>query len=147
MLDQGGLVEFHRLEPVRVFWENRINAPVRLSSPAEQDPGQLSPCRLVLRKEPLWSAQKRNQARARNQAIESQMAKFSQRDRKGQALHPAELQALAAKRTPLPDFNSSRFSLFIVQREGIDDEYHRVEPPQASAELLAILATLRETAP
>ena len=56
-----------------------------------------------------------------------------------------EKELLEKKIIKMPDYNTQFYSLFVVFKNGADDDMHIVYPSEASVELYSILALFRET--
>jgi hypothetical protein len=55
-----------------------------------------------------------------------------------------EREKLQGKIIKLPELSSQKYSLFILAKDGCNDESHIVYPDEASVELYSILSFLRE---
>ncbi len=167
----GDTLTIERREPVWVLVENRINAPVTRETGDERSKrirahGRPGACRLAWRIEERWSAAKLADARAANAEIDRTVAALYARfpdvspSRKGDDFFKTQnaddekrVQAfvrerddLLARRRHPPDLHSERHSLFLVSREGADDEMHSVDPPGALAEAERVVRTILEGA-
>jgi len=152
-----------RREPVWVLAENRINAPMSRETADERSRrirahGTSCACRLVYRLEERWTGEQLADARAANAGIDRAVAALHAESpdvspsRKGDGFYVTqnagdggrvqafmrERDALLARRRRLPDLHSERHSLFLVSREGVEDEMHLVDPPAASRELAEV---------
>lgn len=161
-------------EPVWVLLGNRINAPMNLESDEErtkriQTHGRKGNCELVFRCEAKWSSDKVQQAEAHNRAISDQLAKLPEKhdvarlldarlsrkgdeyfqtptpeDEKRVGAYKKEREELQSKIVRLPDFNSEKHSLFLESKNGCEDEFHIVHPPEAARELASVEQTIRD---
>jgi hypothetical protein len=44
----------------------------------------------------------------------------------------------------LPHYDTEKYSLFLLRKEGIHDAFHRVYPPEASTEMYSIETALQK---
>jgi hypothetical protein len=139
-------------KPLWVLLFNRINAPatwgedakrqwekVRATTPAIR-------AHFVFRYEPRWSAGRVAQVRAQNQAVRDRhpppsrtSAGPSKADWASERSWDAEL---TGKLQPLP-YDTGRYSLFLVERQGIEDELTVVFPEEAGRDALAAWESVR----
>lgn len=163
-----------RAGEVVVLFENRINAPLSRETEAGREArirahGKASPCRLVWRREPRWTAERRAAVTAANEAIAAQLSGLERKhgvdglrdrslsrkggdffrarteeERRRVADYQREKSALEARIQPLPDCDTERASLFLASRSGVEDEHTVVAPAHASEEAARVERALRE---
>jgi hypothetical protein len=134
-----------------------------------QEKGKKLACQLIFSYEDKWTVDKIQKASILNAATMDQIRKLPEKykiaglkddklsskqstvytaktetDKKNLDKYYKEKNQLEASLQKVPDFNSEKYSLFIVSRTGLSDDMHLVYPEKASTELYTILATCRE---
>ncbi|MGV8121654.1 MAG: hypothetical protein AB2L14_17985 [Candidatus Xenobiia bacterium LiM19] len=177
MYTEGDRLIIKRREPVWILTENRINAPVSSESSNERDDrirkkGSKSDARLVFRMEKAWTPEKLRCAAITNETVKADLKALPGRlgveklmdeslSRKGEAVYKGrtddekkriaafykERENIEKKLVKLPDYTSKQYSLFILLKEGAEDDFHRVFPGQASEEIYTVESLLRKYCP
>jgi len=166
-----------RREPVWILNENRINAPVSFESSSERDDrirkkGRQGYARLVFRIEKAWTAEKMRCAAVTNEAVTADLKALPGRlgleklvdeslSRKGDTVYTGktddekkriaafyiEKEKIKKSLVKLPDYTSKQYSLFLLQKEGAEDDFHSVAPGKASEEIYTVESLLKKYCP
>jgi|GEM_PF-1174949 len=166
-----------RREPVWILNENRINAPVSLESSSERDDrirkkGMKGYARLVFRMEKLWTPEKLRCAANTNETVKADLKALPGRhgveklvdkslSRKGETVYRGrtddekkriaafnkERDSIEKKLVKMPDYTSKQYSLFLLIKEGAEDDFHSVTPGKASEEMYTVESLLRKYCP
>lgn len=155
-----------RAGEVEVIDGNMINAPL-VNAPT--GPTRKAKTRIVLSVYPPLSADERRERQRFNESIQRKLELLSRasetepptdhrpNSKRGvvrrpespetarkNALLEKQRQELTAQLQALPELQSTNFCYLHLTMEGVDDEFHRVLPPEASLEAYAIAAQLRD---
>ncbi|MHC9542502.1 MAG: hypothetical protein AB9903_23590 [Vulcanimicrobiota bacterium] len=166
-----------RREPVWILNENLINAPVSFESSKERDDrirkkGRQSYARLVFRMEKAWTPEKLRCAAVTNEAVMADLKALPGRfgveklmdeslSRKGDIVYTGrtddekkriaafnrERERIEKNLVKLPDYTSKQYSLFLLIKEGAEDDFHSVAPGKASEEIYTIESLLKKYCP
>ena len=155
-------------EPVWVLFENQINAPLDLESQEKRIErikkyGHETKARLTFRCESKWSDAKIEQTKKDNDLVYKKMDalidKYNIRhlmdknlnskdgdlfipknsdDKKRIKDYYAAKNEVEKELKKLPDYNTEKYSLFLIDTIGYNDDFHIVHPPEISAQIYQI---------
>lgn len=137
------MLTLERKGEVFVLHENRQNAPPEKAEARAariRAHGTKSTCRLVFRLESLWSAEKR--AKALNAPLDTTPREQPVSTRPNRKA-PLTTAPTEPRRVTLPDAQSTWFSLFLVESNGLEGESASVEPVDAAQETFRVLEQVR----
>ncbi|MBI2264436.1 MAG: hypothetical protein HYU64_04610 [Armatimonadetes bacterium] len=174
MFVQDDEITIRRKAEIWALFENRINAPVsRESAEARAERirknGQKSICRFVFRIEKKWTTEKIKEARESNESLLKAAGALPRKygivgfldehlSRKGELVfigkteddkkridaYRKERESLLAGFIKIPDCTTEKYSLFLLRKEGMEDDLHIIHPEEASREMYAIQSRLHE---
>lgn len=161
-------------DSVWVLSENKINAPISILNDEEEikrikEFGKKVQSSFVFQLEDKWSEEKCKQVRDKNETIYTQIKVLPEKyeivylydsslSRKGldvfigntdeerKRIHEYEVERFKIEKglIKIPDYNSEKYSLFLISKIGIEDEFHTVYPKEASEEMYRIEKILKE---
>lgn len=174
---QGPRLSFVRDGDICVLNENRINAPMPTETEAQLEArvrktGVRSRCYVAFRLEPKWTPARWSTVNQKNAQISREIEALPKKhgitdlydaraSRKGFEIYTPrddddrtrirawqqEAETLQRTLLPLPNYESSQYSLFLATRQGVEDDMHFVSPRSASSELYRIEALLQKHCP
>ncbi len=159
---EGELLTFERAGDIWVMNVNRINAEPKLEFPKERQAiikaqGKKTQARMVFKVTPRLTLEQMHALDTENARIDAEIASLPEKmgvsgfldenlSRKVGPVYtataPEDLkkieeyqkvrEEMSTKRLKYPDFNTERYSLWLLEKEGWEDEFHEVNPPEAS---------------
>jgi hypothetical protein len=165
--NEGGKFILERKDTTWIVYENKINAPFSMETKQERNArikknGVIGKSRIVFRYEPKWDANKLLKANTHNDEIYKKMLQLpekhniknlasgtgskgdiiyagkTQEEKDRVAKYNAEMEELWKEVIVVPNYHSEKYSLFLITKEGWNDEFHSVYPQEASNEVLSV---------
>jgi hypothetical protein len=162
-----------RNEPAYMQITNLINAPVMLVKKEQQEKeikkqGKEIFCTFVFRVEPRWLPERLEKAKNFNGSIDRKMSQLEEKHHITKLYNPnaksaanlyrgkteeekrrirayeQEKNELEKKRIRFPDYMSEDYSLFLIEKEGMQDQFTLIYPEEASREMYLIENKFRE---
>jgi len=157
-----------RKDTTWILFENRLNAPLTNESKQARNArikknGVIGKSRLVFRYETKWDAAKLIKATTHNDEIYKQMLQLPEKyniknlasgseigkgtivyvgktteEKDRIAKYDSEMAELWKKVIVVPNYHSEKYSLFLITKEGLNDDFHWVYPQEASNEVLNV---------
>lgn len=153
-----------------VLEENRINVPREDNEKRIQRilaKGKRIIPEILIKYEVKWSLDKIQQAKIFNTSIENKIQQLekkynidqiekkvskngieyfpiNEKENKLLDAYYKEKEELTTKKINIPDFHTQKYSLYIISKQGCNDENHIIHPDNLSTELYTILTYIRE---
>ena len=167
-------LRIERKDSVWVLSENKINAPERIFSEGEEIErikkyGKMMQSSFVFRLEDKWSEENIQSNKEKNENINEKVKVLPEKygivhlydsslSRKGNdvfignneeernRIHEYEVEKFKIEKglIKIPDYNSEKYSLFLISKTGMEDEFHSVYPKEVSEEMYGIEKILNE---
>ncbi len=164
MVIKQDVLEISRGEEITLLYQNSINAPLSLETPQQKAErikkyGKKVKSILRFRLEPLWDEQKIQTTQEHNRKIHDEINKLPEKlnithlyntflSSKGQvyfnegteqennrvAEYQEQKKKLESKLIALPEYSTEKASLFLMDFNGVSDEYQQVFPESADRE-------------
>ncbi len=157
-----------RKDTTWILYENRINAPLSNETKQARNArikknGVIGKSKIVFRYEQKWDVNKLIKSTTQNDEIYKQMIQLPDKynikslasgsiagkgntvyvgntteEKDRIAKYDAEMVELWKKVIVVPNYHSEKYSLFLVTKEGWNDDFHWVYPQEASNEVLSV---------